>query len=526
MSEVSDSVADDDVADERGDDADDAELADLADDAEPSDDADLADLAEVSDEVLRRSLDLALAVASAGARTRPPVAASPSIRPFLRFQRAPSSAFGAIRAVLNDDVEFRRRVSTIATVELVGPTGMLWLNRPAGWRRAMLDLVRGHSGESSEQLASEGGESERVGDREGRSREPAALTKAERRRREAGEHNAAKAAAELASLRTSIEAERGRRAALERTMRQRDETIKRLSRQLAEAETASVTARQRLAQAVEGREQRESEIGALQRALGVAESARDAALAGRAAAEAVSVADVSTGRRANDDAVRQRDADQLLTAEQQRSQQQATRAVQSTAEELRQLAASLDAAARLIDTGRTSDVGEMGTFSHQPMHRRRSRTARREPLAIPGGLHGDTAAAAIHLLRHPGVLVIVDGYNVAMLGWQELKLEQQRSALLQALDDLVRRHGTRILVVFDGTDVGTIAGPGTGRRLVRVVFSEHGVTADDEIRRLVSMQPVRQPIVVVTNDRAIVNDVRQHGVNPVSSDVLLAVIRR
>jgi predicted RNA-binding protein with PIN domain len=81
-------------------------------------------------------------------------------------------------------------------------------------------------------------------------------------------------------------------------------------------------------------------------------------------------------------------------------------------------------------------------------------------------------------------------------------------------------------VIFDGTSVGAIASSGTGRRLVRTIFSEHGVTADDEIRRLVSMQSSRQSIVVVTNDKAIINDVRPLGVNPVSSDALLGVLRR
>jgi predicted RNA-binding protein with PIN domain len=118
---------------------------------------------------------------------------------------------------------------------------------------------------------------------------------------------------------------------------------------------------------------------------------------------------------------------------------------------------------------------------------------------------------------------VVDGYNVAKLGWPSCSLAEQRDALLDALESLVRRVGTRVLVVFDGARV---VAPATGRKLLRVVFTAEGTLADDEIRRVVAELPTDQPVVVVTNDKAILADVRGDGANTVSSDHLLAVLRR
>ena len=66
---------------------------------------------------------------------------------------------------------------------------------------------------------------------------------------------------------------------------------------------------------------------------------------------------------------------------------------------------------------------------------------------------GDSAAAGEHLLRTQGVLVLVDGYNVAMLGWPRLHLHQQRDQCVQAAETIARRWGTDVHVVFDGAEV-------------------------------------------------------------------------
>jgi predicted RNA-binding protein with PIN domain len=135
----------------------------------------------------------------------------------------------------------------------------------------------------------------------------------------------------------------------------------------------------------------------------------------------------------------------------------------------------------------------------------------------------DAPEAALHLVKSPGVLLLVDGYNVAKLGWPGLTLADQRSRVLDALDELAARYGTDVHVVFDGADVGPAA---TGRRYLRVEFSPAGVTADEVIVRLAEDLPVERPVVVATNDGEVRAGARAAGANVVSSDQLLAIARR
>ena len=148
--------------------------------------------------------------------------------------------------------------------------------------------------------------------------------------------------------------------------------------------------------------------------------------------------------------------------------------------------------------------------------------ARRKALPLPGGVMGNSDAAGEYLLRS-GASVLVDGYNVAKLAWPDLDLAGQRVVLLDAVENLAKRFGSDVTVVFDGADVtGATA---DGRRVVRVVFSPEGVLADDVIRSEVRRLPVSRQVVVVTNDRAIVHDVRALGANTMSSDQLTSLMR-
>lgn len=147
---------------------------------------------------------------------------------------------------------------------------------------------------------------------------------------------------------------------------------------------------------------------------------------------------------------------------------------------------------------------------------------RRKALAMPGGVVGNSASAGEFLLRS-GASVLVDGYNVAKLAWPNLDLEGQRVVLLDAIENLVRRYGSDITVVFDGADV--VGASSDRRRVVRVVFSPAGVIADDVIRDEVRRLPATRNVVVVTNDQEIVADTRAMGANTMSSDQLIALMR-
>ncbi len=157
----------------------------------------------------------------------------------------------------------------------------------------------------------------------------------------------------------------------------------------------------------------------------------------------------------------------------------------------------------------------------EPTTGRRERM-RRQAIAIPGSVAGDPQSTARFLLRS-GASVLVDGYNVAILGWPDLALADQRRVLLDTAENAAKRFGSDITVVFDGADV--VGATADHRRVVRVVFSPDDVIADDVIRAEVARLPSSRPVVVVTDDAAIVADVRQMGANTVSSGSFLAVTR-
>ena len=158
-----------------------------------------------------------------------------------------------------------------------------------------------------------------------------------------------------------------------------------------------------------------------------------------------------------------------------------------------------------------------------PPPARSERTPRgRQPISTPGGLYGDSAAVAVHLLRTPRAEVIIDGYNLAKGAWPQLELVEQRERCIEFLENLVRRFSCRVQVVFDGADV---VGANARRRLVWVQFSPAGVSADDVIRAEVANRSTSIPLVVVTDDQAILSSVRQLGANVVGCAQLLSVMR-
>ncbi len=163
-------------------------------------------------------------------------------------------------------------------------------------------------------------------------------------------------------------------------------------------------------------------------------------------------------------------------------------------------------------------VGDVTTRGEAPAARR---PEQRRPLRLPGGVIASSRAAAEFLLRSDAA-VLVDGYNVAMLGWPADRIDVQRGRLLDGLENVARRHGTDVTVVFDGAAV--VGAHADRRRMARVVYSPDGVTADDVIRDEVRRLPSTRTVVVVTNDGEIVRDVRALGANVVPSNALLAAL--
>jgi predicted RNA-binding protein with PIN domain len=142
-----------------------------------------------------------------------------------------------------------------------------------------------------------------------------------------------------------------------------------------------------------------------------------------------------------------------------------------------------------------------------------------------GSLRGNDPALLDELLGLPRVHLIVDGYNVTKNAWPTLSLEKQRDRLLTGLAPIVARSGAEITVVFDAAELRDRP-PVVRPRGVRVLFSPHGVIADDVIRELVDAEPQGRPVVVVTSDQAVATDVVRSGAKIAGAPALSALLGR
>jgi predicted RNA-binding protein with PIN domain len=151
---------------------------------------------------------------------------------------------------------------------------------------------------------------------------------------------------------------------------------------------------------------------------------------------------------------------------------------------------------------------------------------RRSPLALPGGVFDDSVEAAEHLVRVPGAVMLVDGYNVSMTGWPEAGAAEQRRRLVAALGELAARTATPVEVVFDGVEVDAPPVRGSGRQLVRMRFSSPGVEADDVVLDLAGRLPAATPVIVASSDKRVRDGARRLGANLLHAHQLIALLRR
>jgi predicted RNA-binding protein with PIN domain len=192
------------------------------------------------------------------------------------------------------------------------------------------------------------------------------------------------------------------------------------------------------------------------------------------------------------------------------------------------LSSSLAEAAELVrpvDDGGTVEAPVVAEPAAAPVPSpERERPPRREPVSLPVGMFDDGPDAVMHLLRHPGTTLAVDGYNVSLAGWPTLALSAQRKRLIDALDSLAARTGCSVVVVFDGADIGSGL-PGESRpRGVQVRFTAPGVEADDELLALLDALPADRPVTVASSDRRVADGARRRGANVIASDQLLGVL--
>lgn len=408
---------------------------------------------------LRSALEFAVLIAAEGQKRRPALPFPKELKPFLKLQRLPASALGRVRRAVEGDAEFRRAVAVGAMPELVDEVGVLWLRGDEHWESEAADLVAGREDEA-------------------KSKDLREQLKRSEKRRAAAEQAAARSRAEVLARDSRIDEQSAEIDDLRADVAKLREDSDELRAELVDTRNEVRHAKDR------------------------ERAARARADVDAASAPTTDDTDSALGERLAE--VEDRLATVTDAAERDRDRAEAVAAAS------REFVAQLDALMADPAATEVSDDGVETTGSAR----------RRSAMSLPGGVISTSSEAADFLVRSDA-LVLVDGYNVAKLAWPDRTLEQQRDALIGRCENLARRCRTDIAVIFDGTSV---TGAHTAaRRSVRVVFSPDGVTADDVIRSEVAALPDERHVVVVTNDREIIGDVRALGANVVPSNAFIAV---
>lgn len=495
-----------------------------------------------------------------------------ALRPYLDFARLSSNALRAIARAVERDDEFRTRVVDAVEEAQVGRAGWLWLARPEGWEDelATIEAERGIQEAEAQQEKDERAATKRLAAAQAAAAE--AEAEATERRKEAlvlrselaEEHRLrGEAIARLADAEAEVARLVGARTEVVRKLKEVESRLVERSTELnavkarlreVEAElrarrtadsdpaaapppaettpdAAPAAATPGVAAAADRRV--EGPVGdepTTASAPGGAEPARSPRAGldggqrdelirqvGRAAGGAADLADaLAAVMSLLDGAVPTPRGDEGATASPGAAPSPGSAAGAAGAEDG---AADADADADAAPP-RSSATGGPGG--------RRGRTAgpERVPIRLPGGIFDDSVEAAGHLLRAPGALLVVDGYNVSMTGWPDLSVADQRRKLVAALAELAARTSTPTDVVFDGADVGPVPVPGAVRSLVHTQFSPPGVEADDVILDLVAQLPPTRPVVVASSDNRVRAGAKRQGANVVHAQQLVELLPR
>lgn len=422
-------------------------------------------MADVEHKHLRSALEFAVLMAAEGQKRKPPMQFPKELKAYINKPRLPSNSLGRLRRVIENDAVFRSRLSAGALPELVDEIGRLWLSDAQDWDVDAAKLAEALDAEAASADAQ------------------TQLRRAEKRR-DAAEQAAVRTRAELVQRDEFIEMQSREIDDLRSDVAKAADNLAEMKTELSDVRMEIRHARDREKAAVAKAATLADRLQAAQRQLDETHSATDAVPSAREG--------VAAGR---DD-------------------------IAAAAASARQLLEQIESMLPDADAGPVETRGTVGSIDPD-LAERQTRPARRSALSLPGGVISTSSEAAAHLARS-NAQFIVDGYNVAKLGWPNRPLEQQRGAFLDGVENLVRRFGTDVTVVFDGASV--IGAHASRRRLVRVVYSPEGTTADDVIRDEVARIPTDRAVVVVTNDAEIVRDVRRQGANVVPSNALLAIV--
>jgi len=442
-------------------------------------------------------------VARVGQRASPPMPVPRPLRPLLRFARLHEPALATVRRVLDEDEAFRHRV--VDTLDAAGvrtsldEASLLFLERPEGWSGSLAALA-----EATEEAAAAATEARAEG--------IAA--------RRLGVVQAALDRAEAALDGARLEAEALRRQVGEERRAKRDVSsdLGRLRKRLEELETERSQLRADPPRGAGDRAALEAALAAAEeRAFRSDAAAEELRRAAGAAPPAMPAASGAVPVVAGAPSVDQAAAMTAVNA--------AVDAVGALAEALGRAAAALAPAdpVQVVwpPDGSVARVADRSTGEARAARRAAPRT----PAHLPPGVFDDTAMAADHLLRLPGVLVLVDGYNVTISTRGDLTLPVQRRWLVDAASGTAARTGAVFEVVFDGAAIGRLAGGGRGLG-VHVRFTAPDEEADDVVLDLVRHAPGERPVVVVSDDHRVRDGARRLGANVLGVAPLVEVLRR
>lgn len=127
--------------------------------------------------------------------------------------------------------------------------------------------------------------------------------------------------------------------------------------------------------------------------------------------------------------------------------------------------------------------------------------------------------------------IIVDGHSV-MHAWPELKVHQRvaskravaREELLKRMRTLQDMSGSRVVVVFDGTQSQTTEE--REKQGLQVFYADSATTADTVIERLAARYAKKHPLRVVSADGMVRETVMAFGADWISPDTLKDLCER
>lgn len=465
---------------------------------------------------LRPAVEAALEVARQGLLLNPPASPPAGLRRFLSFSKLSVPAVRAIAKVVDADDDFRLKVAANVDEADVGRSSWIWLTRPEGWEEELAAL-------EAERTASAEAVAEARNERRARRKLAAAQEAAER-----SAESARQAGEEAEHLRAELTEARSRTAALEQEAADLRDTLTTLQdeRNRAVRELKDVEARlaDKAADHNRARERLralEAEMASLGEGAGPV-TPRHSALQQPASQTAAPQAAAPQESAGETTVPPLRELTEML--------QEAVSGAEMVAEALARLGDQLATSQR--DQAAGTAIARQSTPAGRPPSRsteavgpsERISPEKRQPLKLPGGVLDDTVAAADHLVRSTGVLVLVDGYNVTMTGWPDLPVAEQRAKLQRSLDGLAARTCADLEVIFDGAEVEPLHMPPPAPRDVRVRFSPPDVEADDVLLDLLAQIPHARAVVVVSSDNRVRAGARSQGANVLHAHQLLELL--